>query len=394
MAKDQKKTRRGHGEGSITKRADGKWQGSVLTGYDPETGKPKRTYFYGRTRAEVQIKVSDLTAKVQKGTYREPGKMTVAEWFETWLRDYMKLSLRPTTWESYTCQVKTHVVPALGHLKLSELQTMHLQRLYNEALESGRKDGKGLAPKSVRYIHTIIHACLEQARKEHLLAFNPAGAVTLPKMNKKEIRFLSTQEITDFLDVAKDSKHYAAFYLALNTGLRRGEILGLRWRDVDFEEGRLTVSQALVRISGQGLVFQEPKTSLSSRVVDLFPAVLDVLKRHKRKQNEWRLMAGGAYNTGLDLVFATELGEPVDPRAFTRVFERLIAKVGIKCCFHDLRHTFATIALEQGVDTKTIQETLGHHSAAFTMDVYSGVTARMKRQVADKVGSLLASLAQ
>jgi len=198
--------------------------------------------------------------------------------------------------------------------------------------------------------------------------------------------------VAEFLAAAKDSKHFAAFFLALNTGMRRGELLGLRWKDIDFEAGQLTVNQGLVRVSGQGLVFQEPKTKLSNRVINLAPAAVQVLKEHKKKQAEYRLMAGGIYRKDLDLVFANEIGEPLDPRAFTRVFERLVKKAGLDVTFHGLRHTFATIALEQGVDVKTIQETLGHHSAAFTMDVYSSVTAKMKKEAADRVGNLLASL--
>ena len=167
MSKKVKKTRRGHGEGSITQRKDGRWQGSVLIGYDPETGRQKRKYFYGRTRKEVQDKLIKIIPKVQTGTYREPTKITVAEWFTTWLNVYMKPSLRPTTWESYRYQVEGHIIPALGHLRLAQLQTAHIQRLYNKKLKSGRLDGRkgGLSPRSIKYIHTVIHSALEQAKK-------------------------------------------------------------------------------------------------------------------------------------------------------------------------------------------------------------------------------------
>jgi len=394
MAKRRKNTRRGDGEGSITKRKDGRWQGSVLVGYNTETGRPKRKYFYGRTRKEVAEKVNKAALKVQAGTYREPTKMTVAEWFTTWMDDYMKHSLRPTTWESHKYQVDGHIIPALGHLKLTQLQTAHIQRLYNDKLQGGRLDGKpgGLSPKSIRYIQTVIHSCLEQARKEGMITINPAGAVRLPKMEQPEIRYLSTAEVATFLAHAKESKHFTAFFLALNTGMRRGEVLALRWQDIDFKAGHLTVNQGLVRVTGKGLIFQEPKTGLSDRVISLAPELVQALKEHKKQQNETRLMAGRAYNSKLDLVFANELGEPICPRAFTRVFERLVKRAGLDVTFHGLRHTFATLALQEGVDVKTIQETLGHHSAAFTMDVYSNVTAKMRREAADKVGGLIASL--
>jgi integrase len=152
MPKKVKKRRRGHGEGSITQRKDGRWQASILIGYNPETGKPKRKYFYGRTRKEVQQKLNEIIPEVQAGTYREPANITVAEWFTTWLKVYMKSSLRPTTWESYRYQVEGHIIPALGHLKLPQLQTAHIQRLYNKKLKSGRLDGRkgGLSPRSIK----------------------------------------------------------------------------------------------------------------------------------------------------------------------------------------------------------------------------------------------------
>ncbi|MFY9505157.1 MAG: tyrosine-type recombinase/integrase [Dethiobacteria bacterium] len=390
-----RKRRRGAGEGSIVQRKDGRWQASIQIGYNPVTGKPKRKYFYGATRKEVQQKLAEIAPKVQAGTYREPENIKVAEWLTTWLNVYMKPSLRPTTWESYRYQVEGHIIPALGHLRLPQLQTAHIQRLYNDKLKGGRLDGKpgGLSPKSVKYIHTVIHSALEQARKEGMITINPAGAVKLPKQEQPEIKYLTVAEAAIFLATAKDSKHFAAYFLALNTGMRRGEILGLRWRDLDLAAGQLTINQGLVRVTGKGLIFQEPKTALSKRVINLAPPVVQVLKEHKKEQAEYRLMAGGAYDEkGLDLVFANELGEPICPRAFTRVFERLVKKAGLDVTFHGLRHTFATIALEQGVDVKTIQETLGHHSAAFTMDVYSSVTAKMKEEAADCVGNLLASL--
>ena len=189
--------RRGHGEGSITKRKDGKWQGSVLLGYTSEAGKPKRKYFYGDTRKEVQQKIAETALQVQTGAFREPSKLTVAEWFTTWLNDYMKLSLRATTWESYKYQVNGHIIPALGNLKIVQLQTAHIQRLYNEKLQGGRLDGKegGLTPKSVRYIHTVIHSCLAQAKKEGLLTVNPSDAVRLPKLEQKDIHYLDKDGI-------------------------------------------------------------------------------------------------------------------------------------------------------------------------------------------------------
>ncbi len=387
--------RRGNGEGSITyRKKDKRYQGYVTVGYDPETEKPKKKYFYGRTRKEVQDQVNEALGKVNAGTYREPSKLKMPDWLNTWLNEYMQPSLRPTTWQSYKTQIDKHILPALGHLRLSQLQTSNLQALYNQKLQGGRADGKegGLSPRSVRYIHVVIHAALEQAKKEGLITINVADAVKLPADPKKEIKVLDQESIKKFLAAAKETRHFPAYFLALNTGLRRGELLGLRWKDVDLKEETITVTQGLVRTKG-GLKFQEPKTKLSSRTIGISPEVVSVLKDHKKKQNESRLAAGEAYNNELDLVFCNELGEPICPRGFTRHFERLLKRVDLEgsVTFHGIRHTFATLSLQEGAAARTVQEALGHHAAAFTLDVYSSVTSRMKKEATDKIGNLLAS---
>jgi len=414
--------RRGNGEGSITyRKKDKRWQGYVTVGYDPETEKPVKKYYYGKTRKEVQEQVNEALGKVRAGTYREPSKLTMAEWFKTWLNDYMKPSLRVSTWENYEIQVMRHILPALGHLRLSQLQTSNLQKLYNDKLSNGgRLDGKkrcvgcgklsnkpnlkicdkcgealegvGLSPRSVRYIHTLIHAALEQAKKEGMITINVADAVKLPHDPKKEIQCLDTEGVKKLLTAAKETKYFPAYFLVLNTGLRRGELLGLRWKDINLKEGTVTVSQGLIRTKG-GLKFQEPKTKLSNRTIGISPQVVSVLKDHKKRQNEERLSAGEAYNKEHDLVFCNELGEPICPRGFTRHFERLLKRAGLegKVTFHGLRHTFATLSLQEGAAARTVQEALGHHKAAFTLDVYSSVTDKMKKEATDRIGDLLAS---
>ena len=394
--------RRGNGEGSITKRKDGRWQASAKVGYNSETDKPKYAYFYGKTRKEVQEKLSEALGKVQSGTYREPTKLILAEWLTTWLNDYMKPSIRPTTWESYKTQVDKHIIPTLGHLKLAQLQTSNLQKLYNEKLQRGRADGKpgGLSPRSVKYIHVVLHGALEQARKEGMITINPANAVKLPNERKKEMQTLDTAGIAKFIELIKDKRLYPAYMLELATGLRRGELLALRWKDLVIPDkeakdqtGSVTVNQNIVRVKS-GLVFQEPKTNFSRRTVSIPANITKELRIHKKKQ-EWEKESMGCAYQENDLVFCTQEGKPIDPRAFTRGFERIISeleKEGFpRITFHGLRHTFATLSLQEGVSPRTIQETLGHHSAAFTMSVYSHVTEKMKKEATDKIGNLLAS---
>lgn len=385
--------KRGNGEGSITKRKDGRWMGAATVGFDVDKGKPQRKYYYGKTRAEVMEKMNEALAKTKNGTYTEPSKILMAEWLDTWLNEYMEPSLRPTTWESYKTQIEKHIKPALGHIRLSQLQTSHLQKLYNDKIKGGRADGKpgGLSPRSVKYIHTVIHSALNQAKLEYMITINPADAVKLPKQNKKEMATLETEGIKTLLREAMNSKHYITYLLALATGLRRGELLGLRWKDTDLARGTVTVNQGLVRVKGKGLIFQEPKTGLSNRTINIPQNVANELKAHKKRQAEEKLFMGSAYKDN-GLVFAREDGEPIDPRGLTRHFERLLNRAGLpKICFHDLRHTFATMSLQEGVAVRTIQETLGHHDAGFTMSAYAHVTDKMKQEATDKIGNLLTS---
>jgi len=367
--------RRGNNEGGITKRKDGRFQGYVNVGYDPVTGKTKKQYFYSRDRQEIQDKMRETLNRVNNGIYKEPSKMKVAEWFNIWIEEYQKPpdNLRQTTWESYKMQIDRHILPSIGHLYLSQLQTHDLQKLINSKRNDGaRLDGKPgpLSARTTRYIHMICHACLEQARKEGRITVNPAGAVKLPEDKKKDIRYLDTEHVKILLSAAKQTKHFPAYYLELNTGLRRGELLALRWEDIDFEEGFLSVNRGIVRTKA-GLQYQEPKTKRSKRIVGISEEVINTLKAHKKLQNEEKLSC---------------------PRGFTRHFERLLERAGLeKIPFHALRHTFATLSLQQGTDARTIQEALGHHKAEFTMDVYAGVTAKMKKSHTDRIGRLMAA---
>lgn len=371
---------------------DGTWMGAATAGFDVAKNKPDRRYYYGKTRAEVIEKMEAVKARVKSGQITEPSKMLLAEWLDTWLNDYMKPSLRPTTWESYETQVRKHIKPAIGHIRLSQLQTAHLQKLYNEKLSGGRADGKegGLSPRSVRYIHNTIHGSLEQAKKEGLIYINPADAVKLPKEEKKEIKYLDSEGITKFLAAARDAKQFNAYYLELATGLRRGELLALRWQDVDFKNNSVTVRQNLVRTKA-GLTFQSPKTALANRTINIPAEVAGVLEFHKRRQNNEREKAGEAWQDN-NLVFCNEIGRPYCPRSFSRGFERLTKRAGLEgITFHGLRHTFATMSLQEGVDYKTTQEALGHYDPAFTLRVYSGVTQKMKQEATSKIGNLLNS---
>lgn len=402
---DSKKNKRGNGEGTIYKRKDGTWCAQITTGTDPLKGTPVRKTVYGKTRVEVKDKLIEVQNQLRTQTFADPGKLTFGEWIETWLTVTMKNSLRQTTYESYEVQVYKHIIPTIGHIKLKDLQTADLQRLYNAKLESGRADKMknekgdlvpregGLSPKSVRYIHGIINTAIKQAVSEHKLVMNPAEAVKLPRNPKKEMKTLSRDDIGVFLEKAKTYRYFAAYFLELATGLRRGEILALRWKDIDLKAGTVRVARHLVRIKG-GLAFQEPKTEKSKRSVEITEEAIQVLKAHKAKQNAEKLEAGGAYQGDSDekerLVFCTGLGNVVNPRSFVRDFQGCLKQAGLeKVRFHDLRHTYATMLLEAGVALNTVQEQLGHHSPTFTAEQYGHVTKKMKQEAAGVMGGIL-----
>jgi integrase len=382
--------RRGNGEGSICKRKDGLWQCQMIVGADTN-GKPIRKTYYGKSRKEVQDKLSGVISKVNTNTYIEPTKIIFADWLDKWINEYMKMSLKKTTWELYKTLIEKHIKPTIGTIKLCKLQTGHLQNLYSEKLKDGaRADNKpgGLSPKSVRHIHTVIHSSLDQALRERIIAINPADAVVLPKNPKKEMKTLDEAGITSFLQAAKSSRYYTAFLLSLGTGLRRGELLGLTWKNVDLENGIINVVQQLVRVSG-GQEFSDLKTKLSRRKLAIDNAMVKALKEHRKnqlveRQKNWQLFENN------DLVFCSEIGKLVPPRNFVRYFKAILKKASLEDIrLHDFRHTYSLMVLKLGGSLKGLQENLGHYSPSFTLDMYGHDSQDMKRDSAEKVGAML-----
>lgn len=368
----------------------------MTVGRDPSTGKLKRVFFYGKTRQEVAEKLAKALNDIRQGTFADPGKLTVGEWLDIWLWDYKRNSIRPTTWDSYEIMVRCHLKPNIGHIKLKDLRPEHLQHLYNQYNEKV-KEGK-ISSTTVRYIHAVIHGALEQALKNNLVVRNVSEATTLPQERKKEIHTLTMEQITQLFSAIENDRLFPAIMLELTTGLRRGELLGLRWQDVDLNTGVLTVRRNLVRIknheSKEGekktkLVFQEPKTEASRRTIPIAQQALEELKRHKARQEQEKLLAGPLYQDN-DLVFCTEKGLPIDPRNFTRHFDILLKRAGIPHIrFHDTRHTFATLMLELGEHPKVVQQMLGHSKIAVTLDTYTHVPLDLEKRAAEKLNQAL-----
>lgn len=369
-------SRRANNEGSIYRRKDGRWVASVSV----EGG--RRKYLYGKTRHEVARKLTVALKARLDGLPIVGERQTVEQFLDSWLES-VRPSLRPRTWTRYEELLRLHAVPEIGHLPLARLTPQHVQRLYAGRLE------RGLSPTTVRHLHTTLHTALGQAAKWGVVARNVIGLVAPPRSTHREMSVLSPEQARALLAAASGDGLEALFVLALSNGMRQGELLGLRWKDVGLEMGRLQVTTSL-QWTRDGPLFGEPKTPRSRRQITLTQAAADALRRHRVEQAQERLRLDAAWEDN-DLVFADEIGRPVSPWILIRHFQALLAKADLpKIRFHDLRHTAATLLLGQGVHPKIVSEMLGHSNIGTTLDLYSHVTPVMQRQAADVMDAVLA----
>ena len=306
------------------------------------------------------------------GSYFEPATTPFGEYLDQWL-DHVGDSLAATTRVRDRSIIDRHLKPALGHHALAKLTPMMLQAYYTEALKSGRDGGKGpLSPATVLKHHHIIHRALRQAVRWQLLDRNPADAVDPPKALRTEMHVLNGPQTAALLVAAQSDRLHMPVLLAVSTGLRRGELLGLRWGDIDLVNGTVAVRQTINETS-EGIAFAGPKTAKSRRVLPIGATIVAALKRHRAAQDELRLALGSGYGDG-DLVFAAPDGSPWSPAAFSLAFMRLLRKTTLPTIrFHDLRHTHASQLLAQGVHPKIVSERLGHANIGITLDIYSHV---------------------
>lgn len=381
--------KRGNNEGSITKRSDGRWMARIAVGRDPQTGQLKRVSFYGKTRQEAADQMARALSDLSRGSFVKPEKMTVGEWLDIWLNEYKRPGVRQKTYDCYEVLIRCHLKPALGHIPLKDLRPENLQWLYNEKAKAG------LSARTIHLIHVVIHGALEQAIKNQLVLRNASVATVRPREAKKEIQPLSLDQVSQLLAVIREDRPYPAILLEFSTGLRRGELLALRWQDVDLQAGLLHVRQNLVRVSNQTgdrktrIIFQEPKTPQSRRTIPLPEDILEELKRHKARQAQEKLLLGQAYQDH-GLIFCQADGKPMSPMNFTRSFDRMLKRAGLPDIrFHDARHTFATLMLELGEHPKTVQTMLGHSNIAMTLDLYSHVSLELERRAAARLNEAL-----
>lgn len=369
--------KRANGEGSIHERKDGRWCASI------GIGKGKRKHFLGRTRAEVSKQLNAALDQREKGTLVTGPKQTVRQYFLQWL-DAVRPSLRVRTVVRYEQFVRLHVLPDLGSLTLTKLSPQHLQRLYTSRIDAG------LSPTTVNHLHALIHKALSNAVRWGAVHRNVADLVDPPRHQHFEITTLNAAQTREFLDSAVGNRLEALFVLAVTTGMRQGELLGLRWRDVDLDAGTLQIRGSM-QATPDGLRIMEPKTPGSRRQVLLSKQPVEALRRHRVAQAAERLRIGAAWGDK-ELVFCSATGGPMTPSGLRRSYEPLLKRAGLRRMrFHDLRHTSATLLLGRGVHPKVVSEMLGHTRISTTLDLYSHVSMTMQQQAADAFDAILAT---
>lgn len=383
-------------KGSITKRSKNSWRIRVDLGHDPQTGKRKQlSRDVKGTKAHAEQMLRATLTSLDTGTYVKPTKLTVGGFLDRWLRDYAWSNLAPRTAEGYEHIIRRHLIPKLGSIQLTQLKPEALQKYYSGKLASGRIDGKGgLSPKTVCHHHVTLHSALQSAVKWGLLVRNPADAVDAPRYQAPEMQTLDEQGINAFLQAAKPTPYYALFYLALYTGMRRSELLALRWVDVDLDMAQVSVKRTLHHIRNGAIVFCAPKTAKGRRSIDLPPSAALVLRDHRQEQEMMRTLLGILLREE-DLVFSQPDGKPLMPDAVTHAWIKLARRAGLNGIrLHDARHTHASMMLKQGIHPKVVQERLGHAGIQITLDTYSHVVPGLQAAAALRFDESLKSAIQ
>lgn len=400
MSHNNTANRSSNGNGSIRKKPvtrNGKvytyWEARYTEGFDPGTGKQIQRSITGRTKKEVAEKLREVTVIIDQGQYTAPSKLTLNQWLDTWTATYL-MDVKKSTQELYVKLVDLYIKPRLGATKLDALSAPMIQNVYNELLNPSKEGVSPLTTKSVQNIHGVLHRALPQAIQIGYLRVNPSDACRLPKAVKKEVPALEDTQIADFLAAIQDHRHEYLYKITLFTGLRQGEVLGLTWDCVDLEKGTLQVRQQLTkeRKKGGKYYISTPKNG-KSRILALPPSVIHLFRLQKMKQNGMRLLAGDAW-TEQNMVFTNQTGGFLSYRTVYDCFKRIVKEIGLPDTrFHDLRHTYASTALYNGDDIKTVQKNMGHATAAFTMDTYAHVTEKMRRDSADRMEHFIQSVA-
>ena len=379
--------RRPQGDGTIRKRSDGRWEARIIVGHKND-GTPMYKSAFAKTQKSALKELHQLIELYRDVDLTEDCRMTLGEWLDKWLDEYMIFTIRESTLDSYRAMVKNQVKPFIGGKQIASLTTADMQKFYNKIKKEGRVrphpiHGKTLADSMVRGVHMMLHEALDTAVKERLIAKNPTNGTTVPKCNYPEKQILGDSQLETFLEAINGEEYWDAFfYVEVMTGLRRGEICGLKWQDINFEENKLQVKRSVSVKKGGGVSIGETKTETGVRSILMPPSVADVLQNRKQTAiTEW--------------VFPNFMHpeQPISPATAYRKLKIILKHAGLPLIrFHDLRHTFATHATHGGVDPKTLAGILGHTNASFTLDTYTHVTSDMQKAASNIVGNIMQNI--
>ena len=379
--------RRPQGDGTIRKRSDGRWEARIIVGHKND-GSPMYKSAFAKTQKSALKELHHLIELYRDVDLTEDCRMTLGEWLDKWLDEYMIFTIRESTLDSYRAMVKNQVKPFIGGKQIASLTTADMQKFYNKIKKEGRVrehpiHGKTLADSMVRGVHMMLHEALDVAVRERLLVKNPTNGTTVPKCNYPEKQILGDDQLETFLKAIKGHEYWCDFfYVEVMTGLRRGEICGLKWQDINFEENKLQVKRSVSVKKGGGVSIGETKTETGVRSILMPPSVADVLQNRKQTAiTEW--------------VFPNFIHpeQPISPATAYRKLKIILKHAGLPLIrFHDLRHTFATHATHGGVDPKTLAGILGHTNASFTLDTYTHVTSDMQKSASAVVGNMLKNM--
>jgi len=373
-------------QGSIRKRqaADGpvRYDVTIDLGSDPLTGKRRQRRKTCKSKKEAQTALAAWLADIDRGTAVDRSRQMVAETVHYWLETYARPNLRPKTVQTYAEVIETHLVPGLGHIAVQGLTSVQVQAFYSRML------AEGIGPWTVRYCHQRLSQALKQAMRLGIVVRNVCEAVDPPRLPSHEMQTWDAAQARHFLDVAGESGYGPIWVLALATGMRRGELLGLRWGDVDLERGLVHIRQTVVRVD-TGVAFSRTKSAAGHRSVRIQPAVVALLRAHRTQKEEERLTLGAAWQDH-DLVFAAANGEPINPSNLRRDFLALIERADVPLIrVHDLRHTHVSLALASGAPLGPVSEAIGHAQKSLTLNVYSHILPAQQSDVANKISEVL-----
>ncbi|NLN70318.1 MAG: site-specific integrase [Chloroflexi bacterium] len=366
----------GQNQGSVSKRKDGSYMVQLTAG-------GKRITKYFKTKREANTWRIETLQKIQRGLFYAGPKLTLSEYFDEWLVA-REGSIKPKTLFQYRQIINKHINPVLGKIKINELQPAEIQALYNQKVESGT----GI--RTVGLIHSVLHCALNHALRLGIIYRNPSDAVYKPKAPKREMNILDESQVRALLIAARGKRHEALYKVAITTGMRKGELIGLKWGDLDWDTHQLNVQRQVQRVPGEGLKYSQPKTAAGRRMIYLGSDTLQSLKEHLQRQWFEREFMGNRWQDH-DLIFPSSIGTPLSQSNLDRDFKKLLREAELpNIRFHDLRHTAASLMLKQGVSIKVVQERLGHSNAAMTLNVYSHVMPGMQEEVAEKMDEITA----